>query len=158
MPLDVFQVKYEDGTQKPYEPMKIPTEERHKAKFAIPNNVDICIQGLTEMFLLNSFIKENVKTTNHYEREKHSGVFKEVTESEMLIFFSIILYMGVVRLPAKKDYWCNHGMWPHHKPCQRMSFYRFEMIWRYIHLTAKGQQNKEESEGETEASETRGGQ
>ena len=148
-PLDVFveEVKYEDGTQKPYEPMKIPTEERHKAKFAMPNNVDVSIQGLTEMYLPDSLIKGIVKTTNHYGREKHNGVFKEVTESEILIFFSIILYIGVVRLPAKKDYWCNHGMWPNHKPCQRMSFYRFEMIWRYIHLTAKGQQKKKNLKG-----------
>ena len=47
--------------------------------------------------------------------------------------------MGVVRLPAKTDYWNSNGMWPTHKVLSRMSYKRFQVIWRNIYLVKPGQ-------------------
>ena len=54
---------------------------------------------------------------------------------EIYVFFSIILYMGVVQLPSKEDYWKGGTIWPLHTPCQQMKEYHFHQIWRHIHLT-----------------------
>ena len=155
-PLDVFvsEVKYQDGTQKEFEPMTINASDRHQPKFAMPNNVDVSIEGLTELYLSEKFVKSIVKHSNVYAKAKYQGNIKPVTQAEILIFFSIILYMGVVRLPAKADYFKTHGMWPVHKPCQQMSFYCFEQIWRVIHLTAE-EERGDEPEGESEPGELR---
>ena len=56
--------------------------------------------------------------------------FKNGTIGEIYIFFSIILYMGVVQLPSKEDYWKGGTIWPSHTPCQQMKEYLFHQIWR----------------------------
>ena len=61
------------------------------------------------------------------------------THSSILVFFSIIFYMGVVRLPAKTDYWNSNGMWPTHKILSRMSYKCFQVIWRNIYLVKLGE-------------------
>ena len=105
-PLDVFvkEVKYEDGSQKEYQPMTIDLTERHNPKFGMPGNVDVTIQGLIELYFSDRFLKSIRHHTNIYGRQKGRAEFKDISEEDLLFFFSIIFYMGVVRLPAKKDY------------------------------------------------------
>ena len=151
-PLDVFvkEVKYEDGSQKEYQPMTIDLTERHNPKFGMPGNVDVTIQGLIEPYFSDRFLKSIRHHTNIYGRQKGRAEFKDISEEDLLFFFSIIFYMGVVRLPAKKDYFESDGMWPAHKATQRMSYHRFETIWRFIHLIQQPQGAEAEPEGETE--------
>ena len=99
-----FKTKYIDGQQKPYEPMRIPVVTRFFEKFSIPNGMDPTVQVISELFLPDAFLARVAKCSNLYGRSKgHS--FKPISAPDILVFFSIIFYMGVVQLPAKTDYW-----------------------------------------------------
>ena len=133
-----FEIKYTDGQQKPYEPMRIPVATRFFEKFSIPNGMDPTVQVISELFLPDLFLARVAKCSNLYGRSKgHS--FKPISAPDILVFFSIIFYMGVVQLPAKTDYWNSNGMWPTHKVLSRMSYKRFQVIWRNIYLVKPGQ-------------------
>ena len=101
----VLEVKYDDGTQKEYEPMTIDEDDQHKPRFSLPHGLDLSARMLLELFLSDSFLYDVVKYTNEYGRYRAPQTFKNVTIGEIYVFFSIILYMGVVQLPSKEDYW-----------------------------------------------------
>lgn len=142
----VKEVRYEKGDQKEYKPMRIPENERHNASFKLPFDMEATIQGLLMLFLPDSILHTIKVNSNNYIRAKERRI-PAISTPELMVFFSIIFYMGVVKLPAKKDYWETDGMWPTHKPCQRMSSRRFHEIWNNIHLS-KVEEREEEPEGE----------
>ena len=111
-----FEIKYSNGQQKPNEPMRIP--------------VVTPVQGISELFLPDSFLAKVAKCSNLYGKAKgHS--FKPISTPNILVFFSIIYYMG---LPAKTDYWKLDGMWPTHKAIGHMSYKCSQVIWHNIYL------------------------
>ena len=56
-----FEIKYTDGQQKPYKPMRIPVATRFFEKFSIPNGMDPTVQVILELFLLDSFLARVMK-------------------------------------------------------------------------------------------------
>ena len=91
----LFEIKYTDGQQKPYEPMRIPVATRFFEKFSIPNGMDPTVQVISELFLPDSFLARVVKCLNLYGKSK-GHPFKPISAPDILVFFSIIFYMGVV--------------------------------------------------------------
>ena len=90
-----FKIKYSDGQQKPYEPMRIPVVTRFFEKFSIPNGMDPTVQVILELFLPDSFLAKVVRCSNLYGKAKvHS--FKPICTPNILAFFSIIYYMGII--------------------------------------------------------------
>jgi Transposase IS4 len=80
-----------------------------------------------------------------------------MTAAEILWFLAIYYYMGVVRLPARSDYWrhsCSRSRWyPVHTVVTKMTRYRFEYIWRNLHLSAGGEVSAKDAEEEDEDAE-----
>ena len=114
----ILEVKYNDGTQKEYELMMINEDDRHKPCFSLPHGLDLSARVLLELYLSDSFLYDVVKDTNEYGHYTAPQTFKNVTIGKIYIFFSIILYKGVVELPSKEDYWKGGTIWPLHTPCQ----------------------------------------
>ena len=55
--------------------------------------------------------------------------------------------MGVVRLPAKEDYWKQEpDFWPAHPVLGGMPHHRFKCMWRTIHLSETEEVDAEEPE------------
>jgi hypothetical protein len=134
-------IAYEDQQERVYEPMDIGTEEegRHDPLFRLPNNLQPSVATMSYLFLPDVLIEQITRSTNAYAKKSLPvDAIKEVSSSEMYFFFAIIFYMGLVRLPAKEDYWKEDpGIWPIHPPCAALSFRRFKYIWRVIHLTQR---------------------
>ena len=106
------EVVYADGTQKPFNPMKIKLEERHKPVFCMPNHMDVSVNALSELYLSDKLLGTIANNSNDYAKMKGKDG-EPITESEVLRFFAIILYMRVVNLPLKRDYWKGgSGLWP----------------------------------------------
>ena len=55
---------------------------------------------------------------------------------EMYQFIAILYYMGIVKLPAKEDYWSTEPIMPRHEVCVTlgMTCRRFQFIWRNFHI------------------------
>ena len=45
-----FEIKYSNGQQEPYEPMRIPVATQFFEKFCIPNDMDPTVQVISELF------------------------------------------------------------------------------------------------------------
>ena len=90
-----FKIKFTDGQQKAYEPMWIPVVTRFFEKFSIPNGMDPIVQVISEIFLPDSFLARVAKCLNLYGKSKGYS-FKPISTPFILVFFSIIFYMGVV--------------------------------------------------------------
>ena len=92
---------------------------------------------MTELFFPDSLMDEIVSKTNAYAASRlPPGQREEVNRAEILRFLAIYYYMGLVKLPNKRDYWRGGGddLWPSNIPCLSMTRSRFEYIWRNIHL------------------------
>ena len=119
--------------------------------FLVKDDVGRPIVNPTEMEVLNKFlpdslIREWAKTTNHYitkrrTNEPHLKYWqttssRKVTASEIMKFIGIIHYMGVVKLPSKRDYWTTNGLMPFYHIINKlqMSRDRLNFLWKHFHM------------------------
>ena len=63
---------------------------------------------------------------------------------DILNFFGVYQYMGLVRLPSKEDYFENDGNWPIHPLMAGLKQSWFSYLFRFIHLTEDGPVDVEE--------------
>ena len=92
---------------------------------------------LTEMFFPDSVLDHMVEKTNAYAASRLPPSKRQpVNRAELLRFLAIYYFMGLVRLPSRKDYWkgSQDGFWPLLQPCLTLSRLRFEYIWRNLHF------------------------
>ena len=56
----------------------------------------------------------------------------------MYHFLSILYYFGLVKLPAKNDYWDSKPWMPHHSLVHELGMTRdrFKFMWRHFHVSA----------------------
>jgi len=108
----------------PYKKILIPDEKRHKPSFGgLPRGVPYDPVQLCHAVLPDSLIEEIAESSNVYARQ-HLAPGKlqsDIKSAEILIFFAIYYYMGIVKLPAKKDYWQrSDDIWPSHPIAKQM--------------------------------------
>jgi hypothetical protein len=144
------------GSQNHYERIVIPEAERHEAKFQMPSGLEPSVQAFVDILFEDKFLSCTTDCSNAYKKAKGRNNVRDFETWEILIFFSIVLYMGVVQLPAKADYWSSDPDWPTHPLLKGMSATRFNEIWMNIHFTpVVGELDEnDEPEGETEDVET----
>ena len=68
-------------------------------------------------------------------------------------FIAMVYYMGVVRLPCKRDYWSSHPCMPHHPITDHLTRDRFSFLWRHIHVYDDEDIDVEEEEVDKENTE-----
>ena len=96
-----------------FEPMEIP--DQFDASFMLPRGVQPTASAMVDMFLSDRFCDRVVKATNNYAKKNTSKRrFVSVKRKDILNFFGVYQYMGLVRLPSKDDYFENNGNWPIH--------------------------------------------
>lgn len=99
---------------------------------------------LTPLSIFDCFIGEEqvlniVDNTNSYaslkSAESRQRGWSPVTASEMYVFIATLIYMGLVRLPAQRDYWAKSQGWPSHICSSYISRTRFETIKAYLKIS-----------------------
>ena len=136
---------YEDGREVPYSKVwDVQDEDKHhQASFRILStsgrvvDIDPTPAVFAEIFFPDLLLDDFVKHTNAYATRRLPPVsLQDVSRAELLRFFAIYYYMGIVKLPNKRDYWKGgtDDLWPSHYPCLKLNRTRFEYIWRNLHL------------------------
>ena len=97
-----------------------------------------------QLFFDDALFAEIAKQTNLYAeaRQRESGKrdrhwAEPTTASEIKLFFTANIMMGIVRLPRIRNYWANDSRLNVSAVSSLMSRNRFEAISRYIHLTER---------------------
>lgn len=104
------------------------------------------------LLVTDSLLQEIVECTNAFaitkmnttEASKNARIcsWSETTLSEIKHFFSLILYMGLVKLPKLADYWSTDEITGQHFPRTVMSRNRFELLLQMIHFSKDDDNNK----------------
>ena len=123
------------------------------ASFEIPMAIVPTAEAMTEIYLPDVLLDKWIQCTNAYAASiLPPGKTRDITRPDILRFLAIIQYMGVVRLPAKHDYFPGKrsDVLPTH-PSIELNRTLFDYLWRYFHTTfTSGRGPDETIEGITE--------
>lgn len=132
-PLVQFIERRKDGVTIPYTKMEIP--EEFGASFWLPRNLPFTAATMSDLYLSDAFIDEVAKCSSAYARKNQSKrKYIPITRKDVLNFFAVYQYMGIVRLPAKEDYFVADGFWPVHPLLQGLTKSWFQYMFRNIHM------------------------
>ena len=114
-------------------------------KFRVPRAAGLLrsIEASTVLWIPDALAEAIARHSNAYARVKkrssrndRSLADPDIRAGEILTFLGIYFYMGVVRLPARRDYWVVDPKWPRHPVSGKMTRGRFDYIWKNLHLVS----------------------
>ena len=116
-----------------YEKMEIP--EQFDAKFQLPRRLGCTAATMTDLYLPDKLVDEIVVKSNAYAKSNcNKRRYQVIKRKDVLNFLAVYQYMGLVRLPAKDDYFRTDGQWPTHPCLSGLTNNWFLYMFRYIHL------------------------
>ncbi|KAG7352579.1 transposase IS4 [Nitzschia inconspicua] len=124
----------------PYTPIFGSEREDFDPKFQIPNGVDATVSSVLELFLPDSLLDRWVSATNAYAESRLSRKrCKRVSRSHILRFISTLMFMGVVQLRCKEDYFVDKDdpdsdFFEHYRRI-KLSYSMFRYLWRNFHTS-----------------------
>ena len=111
-------------------------------------------------------VEELVRNSNKYitirkEKEPHLACWKKTRDSapfsvsNMYHFLAILYYFGIVKMPAKSDYWSTHPVLPKHPIVNELGMTRdrFQFMFRHFHTNVPHANDIHNEEDEVEESE-----
>lgn len=137
--VSIFKVNYDQPVNFEYQPLfDIHDVPRFEPSFEMPLGINASATVLNELFLPDHLITKWADCTNAYalSQVELPAKRKHVTKADILRFLATCSYMGVVRLPAKSDYFPgkNSNYLPSH-PLIRINKTMFDYLWVYFHTS-----------------------
>ncbi|XP_012992049.4 piggyBac transposable element-derived protein 4-like [Esox lucius] len=94
---------------------------------------------LFQLFFTTSMLGTLVANTNKYgdlkQQEGRKMHWKHVTMGEMLIYVSLVIYMGLIKVSRQVDYWSKSPLFRLEFPVSVMTENRFLAINRTLHMS-----------------------
>lgn len=133
--------------QLPAPPLHIPFQglfPPHKAQGIGPAAGCVDPYTLFSLFFSHEQVSLLAKYTNMYAASHGAGLaslshpfirkWYPTSPSELLVFFAILIYMGLSKAASPKLFWRRiNGVLP--EPMMRMSYTRFQQLKRYLHIS-----------------------
>ena len=134
-----YEVEYDKPVDFEYEPIfNLRDITTFEPSFEIPLGLNATVPVLNELFLPDQLIEKWTTCTNAYAFAHIEDPSKRrtVTKTDILRFLAVCTYMGIVRLPAKGDYFPgkNSNYLPSH-PLIRINRTTFDYVWQYFHTS-----------------------
>ncbi|XP_067283804.1 piggyBac transposable element-derived protein 4-like isoform X2 [Pseudorasbora parva] len=92
-----------------------------------------------QLFFTNSMLQTVIKNTNDYGSIHHSNPSNpwiDMSLPDIFAFMAIIIYMGLVKLPALSDYWRVGNLYSFPFPKKLITKKKFLRICRSLHLSS----------------------
>lgn len=119
------------GPRKPSEQFKFEPQERHRAKFQLPTDMKPDAYHMSHMIFSDDVIEEYAANSTAYARRRNQTA-ERISSADILKLFAILMYMGVERRPAMRDYWSTHPTMSAPPPCCKangMTRDKFMKLW-----------------------------
>uniref|UniRef100_A0A3Q2VE55 PiggyBac transposable element-derived protein domain-containing protein n=1 Tax=Haplochromis burtoni TaxID=8153 RepID=A0A3Q2VE55_HAPBU len=93
---------------------------------------------LFQLYFTNSMLLTIIKNTNDFGSTCHkpSNPWIDLTLQDMYAFMAMVIYMGLVKLPAITDYWRGSKLYSLPFPKKIMCGKKFQRICRSLHLSS----------------------
>ena len=135
-------LKYKGRKQQPIYKPTFKSLDYHAPVFQMPKKgvegrMPCSVVNMMELFIPDSLLDTIVTSSNAYAKinMREDLLQSAIKRQDILRFFAVYFYMGVVRLPYKRDYWSSDlRFWPVHSVTQSMSRDCFEYVWKNIHM------------------------
>ena len=124
----------------PYTPIFTGERQEFGPNFLLPTGCDHTVPAVSELFLPDNMLDGWVIATNAYAASRLSRRrCRDVSRAHILRFIATVMYMGVVRLPSKDDYFVDpddqtSDFWPRHSPI-KLTHAMFKYLWRNFHTS-----------------------
>ena len=115
---------------------------------------------LTKEFLSKGIVSKMVLASNQYRANRLNdypdlNIWRRKSDSApftmkcMYQYLAILMYMGIVKLPCKDDYWSTDEVMPSHSLCNMwgMNRNRFRFLFRHFHILSSDQDDEDEIGG-----------
>jgi Transposase IS4 len=141
----ITRLRHRDGTEPEYSPVHDGEIIQFGPYFRIPGGAQIGVESLMQMYFPDWLLEEMVACTRAYADSRLTyNKQKKVDKSDILRFIAALYYMGVVRMPAKSDYFSTGyvkdsvpDVWPLHSAGIKIKKTMFIYLWRNFHLQKK---------------------
>ena len=94
-----------------------------------------CPLDYFKLFLPLSLVEYVASCTNQYAISKNANNWDPTNPSELYVFFGLIIYMGIDRLPELPMYWSPQ--YTHSFVSDAMSRDRFQQLLRYFYVSSQ---------------------
>ena len=117
--------------------------DEQKSIAVVPTAATLMDQYISEDMMaklvenLNTYIKLCQRKEPQAACWKKQDICAPLDLSLMYHFINILYYMGIARLPCKRDYWSTKKWMPYHLLVHElgMTRHRFLFIWRHFHVS-----------------------
>ncbi|CAJ0636806.1 9774_t:CDS:2, partial [Entrophospora sp. SA101] len=127
------------------EPDFIPFQHKYSLHTATPtlpkslHDIEPSPYSIFHLFFSEKQLQTIVKNTNLYAYKKNTESdqkdWNDLTLNELKIWLALVIYMGIFKLPAIKDYWVIDSYYPSHEVIKMMTIKRFNEIKRFLHIS-----------------------
>jgi Transposase IS4 len=127
-------------TEEFYEPIFSRDDLQMRAPdFRLPGDVEPSAAVLQEIYWPDSVLDDIVKCSNAYAKDRVAeSKYRPITRADFFRFMAAVTYMGMVKLPAKDDYFpTSRECWFPPHPRIHLNKTRFNYIWRTFHCAYK---------------------
>ena len=95
--------KNKDGESPFYWPMLV--DDPFEAEFQVPRGLPFTAATMSDLYLSDNLLDEIAKRSTAYAKKVISrNKVVTVKKKDVLNFFAVYQYMGIVKLPSKEDY------------------------------------------------------
>lgn len=111
---------------------------RHEPEVMLDQDASFSPLSLFFKFFDEAMLQVIVENTNAYALSKNAGEGRpwvNLVKEELLIFLSILIYLGLHQVKALEDLWNYDPCAPIHQISQEMTLMRFQQIKRYLHIS-----------------------
>lgn len=126
---------WKDTHEEDITPEQIPFQPANTPGAQLSHEESYSPLQLFQSFFTTSILETIISNTNKFGKVHHDKTWHDITLTDMYSYLGMLIYMGLLKLPALSDYWRKSELCSFPFPSTVMSGRKFKMIATAIHMS-----------------------